>query len=953
MKTLHKRSALASSIALAAMMGAGHAAAQENQAAPQLEEVLVQGIKQSLEQAQDFKRNSVGVVDAISAEGLGKFPDSNIAESLQRIPGVSIDRNSGEGQFVTVRGFGPSFNTVLVNGRRVVSETGGREFSFDLYPAELITGAEIYKSGKASLQEGGIGATINLKTARPLDMNEDKILLTAKGLLDEDSGETTPQVFGLFSKIFNGGDSAFLTSVSYQERKSQEDFSNTNGWLPTDINAIPLASDGNPNPGNVDTAFIPRETQTGRRLQTRERLNIQAVFQHDLNDRLRFTVDGFYNEFDVESSATMLGSWFGDPGAISNVVLNENGSVLTQDISSEVGILNRLEGRPTETKAIGFNLDWAPADELQTIFDLSYSESEALQGKGNGQAVMGFTDDYSFDNRGSVAEVVYPESVQQKIVNRDSYTAHVAQFGDQAGDGTGGNSVSGNVYEIKLDNIYTPDRGGYLKDIKFGVSYSEEQKTVDVVRPAFDVFCLYCFFNIDVPNDLLMNFDTSNLLSGVAPNTQKDFFTFDLRDYIGWQSSPEGFAALDEFVANGGTPAVPLPDEFSGYQEFYESQPGGYVGTRQPDSYEVEEKIFAAYTDITLEGESAGFPWVVNSGLRWILTDTEAVGSQQVLERLAISDPDATQYQTSFSSEGSGFQSEKNDYLTVLPNLSLSVDVTDNLVARLAASETMTRPQLEDLSPRFSYLDLRPGSLQAVAGNVNLEPYTSTNLDLSLEYYFGDINFITLAYFEKEVRNFIVNDTETVVVQTDVESVIDDPLVDEDGGSAQINVQRPLNSEVADVSGYEVAFQYAFDRLPGPFDGFGISGNATFLDSNADIDANSSVNTLFGLPGLGDSRNAALFYEKGPIEARIAWNWRDRFMESLINPKAGVEPVFVEEYEQVDAQFTYHINDSVAIVLEGTNILDESLRKHGRFEDQFILYSTTGPRYALGIRANF
>ena len=169
--------------------------AQAAQAAGQDAEIIeVRGIRRSLSAAQDIKRTSPGVVDAISAEDLGKFPDTNIAESLQRIPGIAIDRNGGEGQFVTVRGFGPSFNTVLVNGRRIVSETGGREFSFDLYPAELISGADIYKTGVASMQEGGIGATINLKTARPFSLSDDTILVTAKGLYDEASGETTPQL---------------------------------------------------------------------------------------------------------------------------------------------------------------------------------------------------------------------------------------------------------------------------------------------------------------------------------------------------------------------------------------------------------------------------------------------------------------------------------------------------------------------------------------------------------------------------------------------------------------------------------------------------------------------------------------------------------------------------------------------------------------------------------------
>lgn len=927
--------------------------AQESNAqepsATQTEVIEVRGIRRSLSEAQDIKRSSTGVVDAISAEDLGKFPDMNIAESLQRIPGIAIDRNGGEGQFVTVRGFGPSFNTVLVNGRRIVSETGGREFSFDLYPAELISGAEIYKTGVAALQEGGIGATINLKTSRPFSLPENTMLFTAKALYDEASGETTPQLFGLYSTSFNDGQTGVLFSGSYQNRKSQEDFTNTNGWLPTSIDRVNLADDVNANPSNVTTAFIPRETQTGRRVQERERINVQGVFQHYLNDDLLLTVDGFYNKFEVNSSATMLGSWFGSPDATSNVILNQNGTVLEQDISSEVGILNRLEGRPTETKALGFNLKWIANDELTSVFDFGYSDSEATQGKGNGQAVMGFTDDpddpsddFHFLNTGSEAEVIYPDSIVDRLSNRDSYRSHVAQFGDQAGDGTGGNSVEASLYQFALDNVYEPYDGGMFSKMKFGLNYSNEEKTVDVVRPGFDVFCQYCFFITDVPNDLLLDYDTSGLLEDVSPNTFRDIYTFNLNDYIDWQSSTEGFTARDEYF--GFEPGTS--------QAAFEAQEGGFLGTKQPDSYKVSETIFAMYADMLFQGEVKDMPWKLNTGARLIYTKDEAVGSQQKL--ISLSQTTGTQYNPGFDTSGTGFQTETNDYLKILPNLSFTINPTKDFVVRLAVSETMTRPELKDLAPRLSYLDLRPGSLNAVAGNVGLKPYTSINLDASFEYYWGDINYVSLALFNKEVQNFIVTDNEVVTIEgVDIQQplISEDAAINSERGTIDFNVQRPLNSQTADVKGMELAVQYAFDS--GVLNGLGFSANATFLDSNAEIEANSDVNTLFAIPGLGNSMNATLFYESGPLEARVSWSERDEFLEYLINPKAGVEPVFTEKFSQIDFQLTYRINDDFSVFIEGTNITDEAIRKHGRYDEQFILYRNTGPRYGLGFRGQF
>ncbi|BFM07633.1 TonB-dependent receptor [Halioxenophilus aromaticivorans] len=949
-----KKNLLASCVSCCtAALAVGQVHAQETGAnASMIEEVVVTSIRRSLEQAQDLKRDSVGVMDAISAEGLGKFPDTNIAESLQRIPGVAIDRNGGEGQYVTVRGFGPSFNTVLVNGRRIVSETGGRQFSFDLYPAELISGAQIYKSGTAHLQEGGIGSTINLETARPLKLGQDQYLLSGKALMDDNSGENTPQLFGLVSKIINDGNTGVLFSVSYQERESQEDYTNTNGWIPTEVERINFA-DGNSNPGNVSTAFIPRETQTGRRTQSRERTNIQAVVQHDFSDELRMTVDGFYNEYEVESSSNLLGSWFGDPGGTSNVVLDNNGTVLSQDIASEVGIMNRLEGRPTETKAIGFNLDWAPTDELTSKFDASWSQTEAKQGNGNGQAVMGFTDEFSFINTGSESEIIYPAAVQARLLDKNSYLSHVAQFGDQAGDGTGGNSVEGEVFEFKFDNVWEPTDGGMLSQIRFGASYSEEDKTVDIVRPGFGVFCLYCFFSVDVPNELILNGDNSGLLSGVSPNTFRETFAFNLADYIGWQSSPAGLQALDACNTDPNcNPAVPLPAAYSSYVEYYADQPGGFFGTQQPDSFNVKENIFAMYTDMTLDGELFGdWAWTLNAGLRYVWTENEASGAQQTLIGLSQGTP--TQYAPVYA-EGSSvvLQSATNDYKKLLPNLALTLKPSDNLNIKFAMYETMSRPELADLAPRFSYADLRPNNINAFGGNVELEPYTSTNWDLGVEYYWGELNYVSAAYFEKEVRDFVVVGSQGVTVDNvAIGNLLDaglaDGLLDPAAGTVEVNVQRPLNSETAKVDGIELSGQYVFEM------GLGFSANATFMDSNAGVSASSPLDQAFAIPGLGDSMNATVFYETEYFEARLSWSWRDQFLEHLVNPKAGVEPVFVEEYEQIDARVSYHINDSVSVFLEGTNIGDEEIRKHGRFDDQFIWYSKTGPRYALGFRAQF
>jgi TonB-dependent receptor len=937
MKGANSKIAAAVSAILGGCVGyAPHACSDE----PSLE-IVVTGIRASLERAQDIKRQAVGIEDAIAAEDLGKFPDSNIAEAMQRVPGVAIDRNGGEGQFVTIRGFGPAFNTVLINGRPIESETGGREFSFDLYPSELISGAEIFKTGAAHLDEGGIGATVNLKTARPLDLPDNKVLFTAQGHYEKASEKATPQAFALYSHKFNDGKMGFLLSGSYQDRKSQDDFLTADGWLPTPVSSLSLAPGGNP--GGVATAFIPRSPSSGRRLQERKRANIQGAFQADFSDTTRLTVDGFYNDFRVASSATILESYIGCPSCVSNLKLDPHGTVLSEDVMSEVGVLNRLEGRPTKTYNFGANLDMHLSEEFQTIFDVSLSHAQAPQSTKNGQAVMGFNPGAStFTNDGQYAYLTYSGAAQQRlldpnIANPNSYLAHVAQYGDQAGDGTNGDSVTADMYSVRLDGIYTPHDGGYLRNIRFGTEYTHELKTVDVIRPAFDVFCLYCFFNIPVPANLIHPFNTSGLLSGLPSGIDRNMYTFNLADYIGWQSSPGGLAARDAFLKlPRGTSAA-----------FLASQPGGFLGTKQPDSYAVTEQRLAAYAESTMDGDWASVHWKFNVGERLVFTKTSAVGNQQVLTGLSSTDPNATQYATTFNTAGGGFIAQTNSYLKLLPNLNLTLDLTKQFLVRFAASQTMARPQLSDLAPSLSYGDLRPGALNATGGNVNLKPFTSTNLDTSFEYYFGTLNYVSVAPFYKRVEDFIVTDAVQKTIPLTINTANNDPLINKAAGTATFTVQEPVNAKTATVRGLEIAGQYVFDF------GLGASFNATFLSSDAQIQSNSGIMTAFAIPGLSNTKNAQVFYDHGPFEVRVTWNDRDAFLLYLVNPKAGVEPVFTNKYQQVDFRVSYHVTDHWSVFADGANVGNETIGEHGRYTNQFILYRKIGPSYDLGFRGSF
>ena len=357
-----------------------------------LEEVTVTGIRQSLSTSAELKRESAIVQDSISQEDLGKFPDANIAESLQRIPGVSIDRSNGEGKSVTVRGLGPQFNSVLFNGRTLASDNFGREFSFDLLAAELISGADVYKTSLARLQEGGIGATINLHTAKPLDLNGFRSVVSAKGNYETSNEEITPQVFGLISDTFADDTLGLLGSVSYQERNVSVDKITTGGWLPNQN----LGPSGNPIATDV---YAPRNTDIGNDSDERKRLGITLVGQYRPSDTLTLTLDGLYNNFKSDSENRALGAWF-EPSQYTAATIGANRTVtsLTTNGNADMIVSNSL--RDTDLTQIGFNTDWKPSDLIHVSFDATTSKAEDDGAGKDYFTVIGVPTSYSFASSG-------------------------------------------------------------------------------------------------------------------------------------------------------------------------------------------------------------------------------------------------------------------------------------------------------------------------------------------------------------------------------------------------------------------------------------------------------------------------------------------------------------------------------------------------------------------------
>jgi len=968
---MYRKTKLACSVAavLASAISANSAFAQDAQPNKDVEVIEVSGIRSSVAKSMDVKRSSAGVVDAISAEDIGDFPDTNLAESLQRITGVSIDRSGGEGQLITVRGFGPQFNTVLVNGRQMASENDSRAFSFDTIASELVSSLDVHKTSTATMQSGGVGSTININTARPFALNGFKMAGSVKGVYDENSEETTPQFSGLISNTFNDDTFGVLLAVSHQERETRLNQAQMDGWLENVGVPNPVTQSGDAWTGNV---FSPRNYDHKVTFEERTRTNANLVFQYAPNDKLVVTADALYSDFDVESEATSYGHWFtapniqgvGDDGSLfdengnrRSPTVDVNGTIV--DLYQEVGLATDMHAktfdRLTDTYAIGLNFDYQYSDNLNLSFDLSHSEAEreANNGGGDQLSLIGYANRVRFqvdDNILPVASMfaspndnIY--SGQQEldgaiVTGPDGFPIYnpaltpdgVSNHLDEANSRAHvmlrrGWAVEDEVSQLRFDGEYVTDGSG-LTEIRFGAQYSTETKSLTRWdNEGVGIHCTYCGYPDlpEIPAGSQYVFDAGS-----------DF----LSDVSGSGRMPTSWLAHDG-EAN-----------FAFLESYYQSVNGDSISfdaVRRNNSFEVEEDIISTYMEFDFEGEVADMFLSATAGVRYEMTDVTVNGTQAPITGLTILDQ--TEMLAGFGDAQS--IATESDYDVLLPNFSVRLEITDDLIARFAASSTITRPTLNSMSPVTVITTTRQGGdLTSTSGNPALEPFKSDNLDLSLEYYYDEASYASIGYFRKLVSNFIVNSQEDKTFELADGSLLTDPSTGTNASApdagddvAVFTNTLPNNGEDATVDGFELALQHTFDN------GFGVLANGTIVDSDAELDP-FDINQVFALTGLSDSYNLVAFYETDDYQIRLAYNWRDEFVQSLTQGQ-GDGPTIVESYQQLDISGSYSVTDNVEIFFEGINLTEEFVHKRGRFSNHLLLVEDSGRRWAFGVRGNF
>ncbi|MEM7360035.1 MAG: TonB-dependent receptor [Pseudomonadota bacterium] len=931
----------------------GIAAAQSNEggddaAFEPIEEVVVTGIRSSLRRAVDQKRNASGVVDAISATDIGAFPDTNLAESLQRITGVSIDRTRGEGSKVTVRGFGPSFNLVTLNGRQMPTANGDdRSFDFADLASEGIAGVQIYKSGNADVPSGGIGSAINIQTTKPLESPGFKSVISAKAVFDtstELGDDVTPEISGIYSNTFADDTFGIAISGSFQERDSGEnsgtvgDYNNFLGVVNNDWGGpgvqqwggIPNNADQANRPGASDIYAVPQSIGYELAEFSRERLNGQITLQWDPNENVRATVDYTYSEVDFERTFNNYSGWFNfgaqvteytDGPIASPVLYQENGAAI--DFAMAAG----RDGVVTENNSIGFNLDWQVNDRLNMEFDFHSSDATSGPSGDNGTASQLAIASFTRDVTRGIFDGDLP------ILNLD--LANPLNANDLI--------VTGSVFDTKKTEMEIEQataRGTFdwtdTTSIDFGIQLTEVDN-----RSQFSNVQRDTWGGTTQPGDiadLLTPASAANafdqISNGNDPRRQTDFFVFDI-DAVAART--ESLGATQSTGGDCGTGLCPSSNFTT-------------------DRITLEETN-ALYVQLNHDRFIGELPVNIKFGLRYEETDVDSRALVPAYSNVVISCLDGAgnpvlagcnEFSAIQAVDSSGQPIQEFTRLTgkydhILPNLDIKVDLSENLVARFSYSETVTRPNFTDIQGGLTIDSLiRISGGNGNAGNPELLPFESENIDLSLEYYFGDTDYASLGYFTKDVTNFIG----TSILQDRV--LFPGLIHPATGAPVTFDVTAPVNQEDATIDGFEIAVQKTFGDT-----GFGIIANATFVDADVGFD-NNSLEEQFALNGLSDSANLILFYENEKIQSRLAYNWRDDFFNGVAGASSGTPgPVNVESYGQWDISASYDVNENLTVFFEGLNLTEETTRAYGRDIRQVTRAGQTGARYNLGIRYGF
>jgi TonB-dependent receptor len=898
-------------------------------------EVVVTGIRASQRQSIDIRRTAINAVDAVASEDLGKMPDQNVAESLQRVPGITIDRNRGVGNGVTVRGLGPQFNTVTVNGRVIATDGAGREFNFDILPSELIAGAEVFKSPQANLNGASIGATIDIHTLRPLEQKSGfRGGGSARVNYDQMSGKKTPSGAAYLTWKDESGRFGASLVVSYDDKNERTDNffvgassfprSFDDGYYGSATNnggtlCVGSVSGGTCTP-RIDTSKVTLFRNVDMyhnfvnqvEFSHRKRLGVDGSLQFKPTDELTLTVDGLVSHDNEHYHGSGLVPDFSGGTLVNQVV--QGGTTTTETVAglqrqvhvggtavSETftnGTVDEIvENRPAKstTNLFGFNAKWSHGP-FNLSLDLDTSHAKFRDPDGLFTTVRLKHMDYTYDrNTGSPLA---------------SFTLSNPGYADAATDinhrlahyiNAEGQNFDDKIKEGRIDGSW--DDGGAVSAFA-GVGYSERTKaTTGFTEPNQ---CAYCGSDVVLPSSLFTptNF---NFFGGKAGGNTANWVDYNadalFQAMIGLNSTADPALHSGSLMPLAVDPAA---------------------------SSSVKEKVGLGYVMVQFKGEVAGMPLAINTGVRFEDTNFTSNGAGQTV---LSAKPNGTG-QNVIVLSGLTPLNFHGHYTDILPSLNARLNLTDTLILRGAASRVISRPTLTDLSPAQS-ITSNPGNERITRGNPNLLPFRASQAEAGLEWYYDRDSLLSATLFYKSIDSFITRGVTTQQVDQ-VTFIID----------------QPVNGKGATVKGLELSYRTLFKGLWAPLDGFGAQLSYTYTSSNANYSNAAKNGASYSLEGLSkNSYTAVGFYEKGPIQLRVSYTWRDHYLFAP-QTQTGI-PEFVDNYDQLDAGVQLSLTKNIILTADATNLTNSNEFHYANTIADTQEYRRVGRRYSAGVRVRF
>lgn len=915
---MFKRSSLSSAVAIAIAFSCQALQAQE---APEktpsvdegVEEIVVSGIRESLTKAIEIKKANIQITDSIVAEDIGKFPDNNVVEALQRVTGVQIaNRASGEATGVTIRGLGDVSTTV--NGRQIFTGTG-RDVALQDIPASLLARVDVYKTRSASQLEGGIAGNIDIATHRPFDFTGSKVVVAARGTYQSNSDKTDPNVSMLASDRWDtsAGDFGALINLSFAEvnyrdeniwigsldpyKKSDMSIirSGAGGFTVGTAEGLPSAAGSTLNVAGVPTEYYLLRDAMGFTdfTGTRKRPAAAASFQWAPNESSEYLFETFYNGYRNQSFNSLV---FLNTNSISqfrNPVVVPGTNVIKTNFLNDASMFTSGDGSTGKTDSWVYALGgkWTLSDNLKLKSELVSQKSDYSHrffAMRTNATIDRLVVDFNENGNGLpiVAALDNPATAsidESLLTNQSAYSMGTVY--------DNGGSDHGEANTWTFDGTYDADFS-IFKKFEFGTRL-DQRKASTVSRDQ----------NGNCNKDLSTCMVADNI--GLANISKAGFF--DGKAYV-----PSQWLAAD------GNYLLAHSDDI---RKTYSLQVGG---SDLDQAFSIDETNATIYGQTDYETEVAGNKLDGQIGVRVVRLDTKM--------------------------DFAGTHAEVTEN-RVLPSLVVRYSLTDELMTRFTYGQTIRRPNFGDLNPTITYQKSTTGLEYGTAsgGNPDLKPAESKNYDWSLEYYFNKSSSLYGVLFRRDVKGFVASSVETITVEDTTEP----------SGSYSYRITHPANTANGKLNGMEVGLVYFPDDVPDWLHGAGIQTSYTYLEGETydpvfkDGKLDSRVTTsMYGVSK--NSYSVVLAYEKEDYSARVSYVWREAFKTGYNGCCSMPGAIYSAPQTSMDAQLSYNVSDELVVTLDATNITNQIFKGYytdaNLYNNGASLYSRT---LSVGMRYSF